>query len=216
MAKKKKKKENKFYNILDYLKESALFLLFSSTLVLIITNLLFILKISITSFHLPIIYILSIILFIIYRKKENYKKNSISIIIATIVFIISILSVGRIYDSTADGNTYHKLAVGALKNGWNPLYDHNEAIKSWSLHYPKFIWIYGANLYSTFGNESVVAVALQTGYAITGFAAPTSAILMLGLSTLDIKLKDYYKFIWKFLIALFVISLIILYILLYL
>ena len=34
--------------------------------------------------------------------------------------------VGNIYDSTADGNTYHKLAVGALKNGWNPLYQDVE------------------------------------------------------------------------------------------
>ena len=70
-------------------------------------------------------------------------------------------------------------------------------------------------LYSTFANESVVAVALQAGYSIAAFAAPTSAMLMLGLSTLDIKLKDYYKFIWKFLVALFVITLIVLYILLY-
>lgn len=70
-------------------------------------------------------------------------------------------------------------------------------------------------LYTTFANETVVAVALQAAYAIAGFAAPTSAILMLGLSTLDIKLKDYYKFIWKFLVALLVVTLVVLYILLY-
>ena len=38
-------------------------------------------------------------------------------------------------------------------------------------------------LYSTFANETVVAVALQAAYAIAGFAAPTSAMLLLGLST---------------------------------
>ena len=70
-------------------------------------------------------------------------------------------------------------------------------------------------LYSTFNNSSVVAVALQAAYSIAGFAAPTSAMLMLGLATLDIKLKDYYKFIWKFLCVLLVVSLIVLYILLY-
>ena len=70
-------------------------------------------------------------------------------------------------------------------------------------------------LYSTFENGSVVAVALQTAYALAGFVAPTSAMLMLGLSTLDIKLKDYYKFIWKFLVILLVVTLIVLYILLY-
>ena len=70
-------------------------------------------------------------------------------------------------------------------------------------------------LFTTFDNANVAALSLQAGYAFAGFIAPTSALLMLGLSTLDIKFKDYFKFIWKFLIALAVIILIVLYILLY-
>ena len=54
---------------------------------------------------------------------------------------------------------------------------------------------------------------MQSTYALTGFIAPTSAILVLGLSMLDIKYSDYFKFIWKFLAALFVVILIVLYIL---
>lgn len=70
-------------------------------------------------------------------------------------------------------------------------------------------------LYSSMANANVAALALQSGYAFAGFIAPTSAVLMLGLSMLDIKFKDYFKFIWKFLVALAVIILIVLYILLY-
>jgi uncharacterized ion transporter superfamily protein YfcC len=61
----------------------------------------------------------------------------------------------------------------------------------------------------------VVAIALKASYAFAGFIAPTSIMLMLGLSTLDIKYSEYFKFIWKFLIALLAITLVVLYILLY-
>ena len=70
-------------------------------------------------------------------------------------------------------------------------------------------------LYSTFAKPNVVAVAMQSAYALAGFIAPTSAILVLGLSMLDIKYTDYLKFIWKFLAGVFVVILVILYILLY-
>ena len=169
--KKNKKKENKIYTILDYLKESALFLLISITLILIITNILFVVRINITSFHLPIIYILSIIFFIFYRKKENFKKSLISILIGTLFFIISIILVGRIYDITADGNTYHKLAVGALKNGWNPLYESVEDFKGnpfkilddnvnakWVNHYARGTETFGAVVYAFTNNIETAKV----------------------------------------------------------
>ena len=70
-------------------------------------------------------------------------------------------------------------------------------------------------LFSTFDKQNVVAVAMQASYGLAGFIAPTSAFLILGLSMLDIKFKDYLKFIWKFLAAIFVVVLIVLYILLY-
>ena len=70
-------------------------------------------------------------------------------------------------------------------------------------------------LFQTFKNEQVVAFGLQACYGFAGFLAPTSVMLMLGLSMLDIKFKDYFKFIWKFLLALLALILIVLYILLF-
>lgn len=69
--------------------------------------------------------------------------------------------------------------------------------------------------FATLTPASVIAVALITSFGFAGFVAPTSLMLILGLSTLDIRYSDYFKFIWKFLLALFVITLVVLYILLY-
>lgn len=69
--------------------------------------------------------------------------------------------------------------------------------------------------FATYKDANVAALILQTSSGIISFIAPTSAILMVGLSMLDIKFKDYFKYIWKFLIALTVITLIVLAILIY-
>ena len=112
---------SKFEKILNIFIESSIFLLILLSMTLVITSLLFFVKVSISKFHLPIITIFSIITYLILRKKD-IKKAIIAIMIGLLVFSISTFGIGKIYDSTADGNTYHKLAVGALKNGWNPVY----------------------------------------------------------------------------------------------
>ena len=52
---------------------------------------------------------------------ESWKTLLVSILLGTIVFSVSVYCLGKIYDTTQDGNTYHKLAVGSMKNGWIPL-----------------------------------------------------------------------------------------------
>lgn len=86
-----------------------------------------------------------------------------------------------------------------------------------ALFYPDFDYL--TQIVGPFFGKITEAGPIFVGLkAINGFAAfiaPTSILLMLGLSSLDIKFKDYLKFIWKFLIALLVIILAVLYILLY-
>ena len=60
------------------------------------------------------------------------------------------------------------------------------------------------------GNNSVAALAMQTSYGLVQFISPTSILLVFGLSLLDIKYKDYFKFIWKFLLGMLVVVLIVL------
>lgn len=69
--------------------------------------------------------------------------------------------------------------------------------------------------FASFSNVGVAGLLLQASYGIVQFIAPTSVILMLGLSFLDIKFKDYFKFIWKFMIAIIVIVVIVAAILMY-
>lgn len=161
------KKANKPTKVFNILKESAFFLLMMSTFILIITNLLFIFKITITPYHLPIIYILSILGYILWKKKE-WKKALLVIVISSIVFIGCAFAATKMYDGTPDGNTYHKLSVGALKNGWNPVYesvgDFNKAEGNpfnvykdnvnvnWSDHYARGTETFGAVVYAFSGN----------------------------------------------------------------
>ena len=60
----------------------------------------------------------------------------------------------------------------------------------------------------------IVALALQFGYGLISFVAPTSVMLAAGLHILDINVKDYFKFIWKFLVAMLIVVVIVLAILL--
>lgn len=71
------------------------------------------------------------------------------------------------------------------------------------------------SVFLTYSNTNVAALILQAAYGLIQFIAPTSAILMLGLACLDIKFKDYFKFIWKFALAMLVVIFIILAILIY-
>ena len=66
---------------------------------------------------------------------------------------------------------------------------------------------YFAYNYAT--NKDILTIVFQTSYGIVSFFAPTSVILMLGLSYLDISYKEWFKFIWKFLVALVILTAII-------
>lgn len=146
-------------------RNSGITLLFFVINVLIVSTALFFIKISITPFHMPIALTITILeMLMIYKNKTSIKQIIISIIVAVSIFVLSVLLVSNIYDWTWDGNTYHKTAVGSLKNGWNPVYekvedftiekgneidlDTKEKNKIWVNHYPKASWIFAANIYS--------------------------------------------------------------------
>jgi len=60
--------------------------------------------------------------------------------------------------------------------------------------------------YAAIYAEAQVALAIifQSAFGFASFFVPSSAILMLGLSYLNITFKDWMKFIWKFLIVMLV------------
>lgn len=154
--------------ITEVIKKSAIFLLMEITLILVITTLLFFVGVTITKWHLPIITIITIIATLLFYKKDDIKINSTAIVIGLIILSVTTLIEGKVYDTTADGNTYHKLAIGSLKNGWNPDYEDSKDRKKengnpfdtsednintlWIDHYAKGTEIYAAVIYAFTGN----------------------------------------------------------------
>ena len=57
-----------------------------------------------------------------------------------------------------------------------------------------------------------IPVMLQATYGIISFIAPSSAILLVGLSYLEISYKDWFKYIWKFLVAMIIVTIILMFI----
>ena len=60
------------------------------------------------------------------------------------------------------------------------------------------------------GSTKVLAIIYQAMFGLVSFFAPSSAILMIGLSYLGIPYKDWMKYIWKFLVAMLLVIIIVL------
>lgn len=171
--------------IIDTIKKSSIFLLIVMTLIITITSILFVVKVKVTAFHLPIIYIISILVFMIFYRKQNWKTNLISVIVASLIFMISTIAFTYVFDVTSDGNTYHKLAVGSMKNGWNPVYESSRDFTTekgnvfdpleeninpkWVDHYAKGTEIFGAVIYAFTNNiESGKIFTIIFAYIVFG------------------------------------------------
>ena len=92
-------------------------------------------------------------------------------------------------DSSYDGNTYHKVAVGALALGWNPVHESTEDFWSgsrapfqlvpqesgtpalWVNHYPKTTWVVGALVYKATGHIEAGKVMGPITAAVAGLIA---------------------------------------------
>ena len=162
-------------------KHSAIFLLLFLCLMVTGTTLLFIVNISITKFHLIGFLILSSIIYYFINKKRLDKKSFFKMLsIALIVISFSTLVSTFMFDRSSDGNTYHKDAIGVLKEGFNPVYeesskfiikrDNSKRLTNyavWTDHYAKANWIMAANFYSLTGNiESGKAMNIISLYIV--------------------------------------------------
>ena len=154
--------------VTEVIKKSAIFLLIDMIAILVITTVLFFVNITVTGFHLLIITIISIGIMLLFYKKDNIKVNIVAILLGLVIFTGVTFIEGKIYDTTADGNTYHKLAIGALKNGWNPNYEDSKDFDIedgnpfdisednintlWIDHYAKGTEIFASVIYAFTGN----------------------------------------------------------------
>lgn len=112
---------------------------------------------------LPFSVVVACVLLFIDKRFSTLEKI-IMIIIFLVLFALTVLIASKIYSMDYDGSAYHKLAVGFLKNGWNPMYESpndfrtayfsNESVPSgspWLESYGKATWYFAANLYKLTG-----------------------------------------------------------------
>lgn len=107
------------------------------------------------------------VLYYILRKQGIATRLIIWTQVAFVVLTVgAVILSSSTMDTTYDGNTYHKAAVGALKNGWNPVYETwgqfnkstanpvpvNRDADIWADHYTKAHWLFGAAIYKLTGN----------------------------------------------------------------
>lgn len=150
--------------VVDTVKDSAIFLLVFIGINILLSSILFLCHISISYINILLSTLLTVLFVLFFYKNKSKKQIVIASVIAIGIFITSIYICSHTYDTTWDGNTYHKLAIGMMKDGWNPVYQTAESfIKDdvtqlgimddsrnsiWIEHYPKASWIFSANVYS--------------------------------------------------------------------
>ena len=131
---------------------------------------------------------------------EGFKKVSKLVVVLLLAYVILEFAVmfpviptilGKILGSKF--NVFTTTLSGILAGLFTSEYQYTV-----NLVYSFFATSYASNL-------SVVSIILQSTYGLVSFVAPSSAMLLVGLSYLDIPYKDWMKYIWKFLVAMLVV-----------
>ncbi|MDD4053965.1 MAG: hypothetical protein PHZ20_03965 [Bacilli bacterium] len=164
-------------NIVTVIRNSGLNIALFLCSILVLSSILFLFKIPMSVFNLPIsLVISSTIVFYLMKKDKNLHLYLWTILCSLFIIFLSVFISGKIYDVSYDGNAYHKDAIALLKNGWNPVYEGSddfykrselrdqEIINShamWEDHYAKTGWIIGSSIYINTNNiETAKAVNL--------------------------------------------------------
>ncbi|MDD2208443.1 MAG: hypothetical protein PHG03_02795 [Bacilli bacterium] len=75
-----------------------------------------------------------------------------------------------------------------------------------SVEYEYTVQLMGRYFITTYADFTTqFPILLQATYGLAMFFTPASFVLMMGLSYLEISYKDWFKYIWKFLVAMFVV-----------
>lgn len=181
-------------NTIKILKYSGQYLLFFLVSIIITSSLLMLINIEISKLHFGVSAVVAFLPFFILNKQETLSKMLISIILSFVVIATSIFANHNYIDLSWDGNTYHKDAVGLMKNGWNPIYDDyigfykklnnrdmefiGEKIETthgfWQTYYAKATWHIGATFY-------IITDDIETGKSYNMIIIYTTFVLALSM-----------------------------------
>lgn len=136
---------------------------------------------------------------------EGFKKSGKLIVIMLLAYIVLEFSVmfpvlptisNWFLNLTDSFNVFTTYIVGLINSLFTVEFSYTASLIGTQL----------ATLYAD--SVNVIAVIMQSTYGLISFVAPTSAILLIGLSYLDIKYKSWLKYIWKFLVAMLVVTIV--------
>ena len=184
------------------IKRTSLFLLEFFTVMLILSTLLFFIKVGISRYHLIISFVITCIIEFFFHKKDTKKEYAKFILISLGIIVLSTLVSTYLFDRSSDGNTYHKDAIGVMKEGFNPVYEESydfivkrdgnddySQYNIWTDHYAKANWILESNFYALTNNiESAKAVNFISMYIAFGvlFTVLISKLSLLKTSMLSL------------------------------
>lgn len=157
------KKHDKLFKILY---ESGILLIGFIVVDVLVSMILFCLKLHISVINFWASLIITMLAFLLIGKNNNktYINKVLSVLLFLAILFGSIFVASKIYDSSYDGNSYHKGAIGMMAHGWNPVYETAEnysdsifhirgaKIFTWIDHYQNLSWIFGSTVYRVFGN----------------------------------------------------------------
>lgn len=140
---------------------------------------------------------------VIEKYGEGFKRISKSVVILLAVYLVLLYGVMFPVIPT--------IVNGIMKLGNNvfTMFISGALTSIFTVEFQYAVSLLGG-LFKTFSNVSLAALTLQSAYGIMQFIIPTSGLLMLGLSMTNVRYKDWFKFIWKFVLAMLVVAFIIL------
>lgn len=178
--------------VAKYLLYLSFFLLSFVLFNLLITTVLFIFGVSVQRWYAVVAGILSVALmvFVLYKRGFLNWKSLLIIMVLPIIVVTGLTALnGKIYDTTWDGNDYHKLAIGLMMEGWNPLYESegefvtnrmeqpialSDTTFAWGDAYAKASYIFAANVGALTGN-------VESGKVLNDISILVTLFMFLGI-----------------------------------
>jgi len=155
-------KQIRISGVLFHIGQLFLYLLASN---LMVSTLVFLVGGSVNGWLLPVSAVIAVVLLLLfYDEKPEPMVVLAEVLFAFGLFLLLGCFCGSLYDTSYDGCAYHKLAVGLLKDGWNPIWQNAYEFSStvfeveevgctlWVEAYCKQQWIFAASVYHITGN----------------------------------------------------------------
>ena len=137
--------------------------LFAATITL--ASVMHLCKIPIGIYTLPLALLLTAGVYALLCGKERSREMRCGFYSFLIAVVSLTLICSLFYEMSWDGNAYHKPAIGAMANGWNPMFASLQEhwaqngmsalpgdAPRWADHYAKAGWLFAASIYKITGN----------------------------------------------------------------